>query len=187
MPNKFWRNPPPGPAHRAWVSGKSHDYVTSAHQVGCEARQSRGTGPFLGRPAAARKSALLPLPGQLTSQICTEDGIQKVDPDHAVTVSAPSTRTRWRSFPPGRRVRRPQFWLVPGRGRNRERGNDGNFRRDSRCCRLGSPCTSGEYVGGGADWVYPVFPVKRRRSPDGVHSGEPSELRFGFRVSGLVW
>src|SRR5580698_4111814 len=35
---------------RAWVPGKSHEYVTSAHQVGCEARQSPGPG----RSSAAR-------------------------------------------------------------------------------------------------------------------------------------
>src|SRR5580704_5570628 len=78
------------------LSAKSHDYVTPAHQVDGEARQSR-----------------------------IRDG-----------------------------------YGTCSSGRSRDGGNDGNFRCDSRCCRRCFPGTSGDYLGGGADRVYLVFPVK---------------------------
>jgi hypothetical protein len=82
--------------HRARLSGISHDYVTSAHQSGCEARQS---------PGPDRSSA---------------------------------TRPRSRHLANGR--------FQPD-GRHRERGNDGNSRCDSRCCRPCFPCISGIIAG----------------------------------------
>ena len=55
------------------ISGKSHDYVTSAHQVGCEARQSQGPAvpwPYccaaqVGTPSGAGQMDVIEIEGMM--------------------------------------------------------------------------------------------------------------------------